>query len=155
MKKFLQNKLKNEKGLTLVELLAVIVILGIIAAIAVPAIGNIITNSKVNALKADGQNVLSAGNLYFTENSDASQVTLKELTTAEFITDAGGFPENAENVTVKKVATGNTISGTAVKKGVSVEFTEATNKMIDNAKVKDGGDGVKVNRSGATGETTN
>ena len=37
--KILQKRLKNEKGLTLVELLAVIVILGIIAAIAVPSIG--------------------------------------------------------------------------------------------------------------------
>ena len=46
MKKFLQKRLKNEKGLTLVELLAVIVILGIIAAIAVPSIGNIIDNSR-------------------------------------------------------------------------------------------------------------
>ncbi len=47
MKKFLQKRLKNEKGLTLVELLAVIVILGIIAAIAIPSIGNIITEFKV------------------------------------------------------------------------------------------------------------
>jgi type IV pilus assembly protein PilA len=41
--------LRNQKGLTLVELLAVIVILGVIAAIAVPAIGGVITNSKTNA----------------------------------------------------------------------------------------------------------
>ena len=47
MKKFLQKRLNNEKGLTLVELLAVIVILGIIAAIAIPSIGNIIENSEV------------------------------------------------------------------------------------------------------------
>jgi type IV pilus assembly protein PilA len=41
--------LKNQAGLTLVELLAVIVILGVIAAIAVPAIGGVIASSKVNA----------------------------------------------------------------------------------------------------------
>ncbi|MFD0671630.1 type II secretion system protein [Cohnella sp. GCM10027633] len=41
--------LKNSKGLTLVELLAVIVILGIVAAIAVPAIGNTIEKSKDKA----------------------------------------------------------------------------------------------------------
>ncbi len=39
MRKKIQALLKNQKGLTLVELLAVIVILGIIAAIAVPSIG--------------------------------------------------------------------------------------------------------------------
>lgn len=41
--------LKNRKGVTLVELLAVIVIMGIIAAIAVPAIGGLIDNARVKA----------------------------------------------------------------------------------------------------------
>ena len=40
---------KNQKGFTLVELLAVIVILGIIAAIAIPSIGGIIDKSKEDA----------------------------------------------------------------------------------------------------------
>lgn len=40
---------KNSKGLTLVELLAVIVILGVIAAIAIPALGGTIQNSKEKA----------------------------------------------------------------------------------------------------------
>ena len=42
----MKERLKNQKGLTLIELLAVIVILGIIAAIAIPSIGNIIQNTK-------------------------------------------------------------------------------------------------------------
>ncbi len=42
----LKRFIRNEKGLTLIELLAVIVILGIIAAIAIPSIGAIIDNSK-------------------------------------------------------------------------------------------------------------
>ena len=46
---------KNQKGLTLIELLAVIVILGIISAIAVPAIGGIIEGSKD---QADAANVI-------------------------------------------------------------------------------------------------
>ena len=40
---------RNEKGLTLIELLAVLVIVAIIAAIAIPAIGGTITKSKENA----------------------------------------------------------------------------------------------------------
>ncbi|CAG7648275.1 type II secretion system protein [Paenibacillus allorhizosphaerae] len=43
--------MKNQKGLTLVELLAVIVILGVIAAIAIPSIGGVIKSSKLNADK--------------------------------------------------------------------------------------------------------
>lgn len=40
----MEIRVKNEKGLTLVELLAVIVILAIVAAIAIPAISNVIDN---------------------------------------------------------------------------------------------------------------
>ena len=41
--------MKNEKGFTLVELLAVIVILGVILVIAVPQVMNVIKNSKDDA----------------------------------------------------------------------------------------------------------
>jgi len=70
MKKFLQKKLKDQKGMTLIELLAVIVIIAIIAAIAIPAISSLIQNSREDALVADAQNVLAAASLYFAENGD-------------------------------------------------------------------------------------
>lgn len=54
---------KNEKGLTLIELLVVIVILGIIAAIAVVAIGGIIENSKKDNVVASAQQMISAAKL--------------------------------------------------------------------------------------------
>ena len=144
MKKWLQKRLKNEKGLTLVELLAVIVILGIIAAIAVPSIGNIITNSKVSALKADGQNVLAAANLYFVENDKTTDVTTTKLLADGYLQDTGGFETEA---TIKKVDGGNTINGTA-KNGekISVVFADATNAEITAADVKTGGTNVTVNR---------
>lgn len=78
MKKLLKNRL-NQKGLTLIELLAVIVILAIIAAIAVPAIGGIINRSEDKALMADASNILSgaklavlAGDCVISDNATAS-----------------------------------------------------------------------------------
>lgn len=59
-----KKRLKDQRGLTLVELLAVIVILGIVAAIAVPSIGGIISKSKDDALKSDAIQVLNAAKLY-------------------------------------------------------------------------------------------
>ncbi|WP_170007822.1 type II secretion system protein [Bacillus fonticola] len=64
MRNRLQHALKNERGLTLVELLAVIVILGIVAAIAVPSIGGIITSAEEDATVAEGIQIINAAKLY-------------------------------------------------------------------------------------------
>lgn len=64
----LKKRLKNEKGLSLVELLAVIVILGIVAAIAIPAIGNIIENSRAKGEITEAIQVLNSANMYFLDN---------------------------------------------------------------------------------------
>ncbi|TWG31389.1 type II secretion system protein [Geobacillus sp. C56-T2] len=61
--------LKNERGLTLIELLAVIVILGIVAAIAIPAIGGLINKSKDDAKVAEGIQIINAAKLYMTANN--------------------------------------------------------------------------------------
>ncbi|WP_227396731.1 prepilin-type N-terminal cleavage/methylation domain-containing protein [Jeotgalibacillus aurantiacus] len=55
--------IKNQKGLTLVELLAVLVILAIIAAIAVPIITGIIDDSQERADAAEALNVIQAAKL--------------------------------------------------------------------------------------------
>ncbi|WP_346199882.1 type II secretion system protein [Caldifermentibacillus hisashii] len=57
--------LKNQKGMTLVELLAVLVILGIIAAIAIPMIGNVINESRDKALLSDAQTILNGANIAY------------------------------------------------------------------------------------------
>ncbi|MFC7685214.1 prepilin-type N-terminal cleavage/methylation domain-containing protein [Ureibacillus sp. GCM10028918] len=73
MFKNMKKRIKNEKGLTLIELLAVIVILAIIAAIAIPAIGNIIQNSRDKAVLSEAVNILSGAKIAHTEGAcDAS-----------------------------------------------------------------------------------
>lgn len=72
MLKTLKKRLNNQRGLTLVELLAVIVILGIISAIAVPSIGNIIEKSKDNAAVSDALQIINAAKLAHAADHDGS-----------------------------------------------------------------------------------
>ncbi|HWL13044.1 MAG TPA: prepilin-type N-terminal cleavage/methylation domain-containing protein, partial [Ureibacillus sp.] len=85
MFKTMKKRIKNEKGLTLIELLAVIVILAIVAAIAVPAIGNIIENSRYSAVKSDAINVINAANIYFTDNAEVDVVDVATLTSQGYL----------------------------------------------------------------------
>jgi len=87
--------LKDERGLTLVELLVVVVILGIIAAIAVVAIGGIIENSKKDAMVADAKQMVSAAKLYTASNPLASGDEVELV----FVGDASADAKEADGTT--------------------------------------------------------
>jgi type IV pilus assembly protein PilA len=75
----LKKRIKNQRGMTLVELLAVIVILGIISAIAVPSIGGLIDNTKKDAHVANAQQMVNAAKLAITTDTNL-QTGTKYLT---------------------------------------------------------------------------
>jgi len=113
--------LKQKRGVTLVELLAVIVILGIIAAIAVPTIGGLIERQQIKADEATYDSVLEAGRLYAAENPSATTFTLAQVVAAGYISanifddvldSAINFSNTAGVVTITN--TGLKINGTPV-----------------------------------------
>jgi type IV pilus assembly protein PilA len=59
----------NRKGFTLIELLIVVVIIGILAAIAIPKFANTKSKAYVTAMKSDLRNLVSAEESYFADNS--------------------------------------------------------------------------------------
>ena len=89
MFKAIKKKMKDQRGLTLVELLAVVVILGIISAIAVPSISGLIDNSKKDAHVANAQQMVNAAKLAVTADQDLLEgtkyLTLNYLMTQNYI----------------------------------------------------------------------
>jgi len=72
---FMGKSKKKQKGMTLVELLAVIVILGIVAAIGTIAIGNIIENSREEAKVRTVEMIEEAAKMYYLDNADNDSAT--------------------------------------------------------------------------------
>lgn len=136
MLKLIKKRLKNQKGLTLVEVLAVVVILAIVAMIAIPAIGNIIENNRIKAIKADAVNIISAANLYFTDEGTG---TFNKNNMTGYLESVGTFSDDDKWEVVydtkNKVAT---FSGTGKSGNVELKFTNATIEQIDaeNAHLK-------------------
>lgn len=60
--------MRNRKGFTLVELLIVVLILGALAAIAIPRIGTSASNAKINACKTNVDTINSQIELYMANN---------------------------------------------------------------------------------------
>jgi general secretion pathway protein G len=64
------TKMRSKSGFTLVEILIVVVILGILAAIVIPQFTNASTEAKENSLKADLQTLRSQIELYKIQHTD-------------------------------------------------------------------------------------
>lgn len=64
--------MRNNKGVTLVELLVVIVVMGIIAGFAIPAVGGIISNANKDAVLNDAIQIENAARLYCSTTNDAT-----------------------------------------------------------------------------------
>jgi prepilin-type N-terminal cleavage/methylation domain-containing protein len=60
---------QNRKGFTLIELLIVVVIIGILAAIAIPKFANTKQKAYVATVKTDLRNLVTAEEAYFSDNT--------------------------------------------------------------------------------------
>ena len=66
--------LKTRKGFTLIELLIVVVIIGILAAIAIPKFANTKSKAYVTAMKSDLRNLVTAEEAFFSDSSHYTTV---------------------------------------------------------------------------------
>jgi prepilin-type N-terminal cleavage/methylation domain-containing protein len=67
---------RNRKGFTLIELLIVVVIIGILAAIAIPKFANTKSKAYVTAMKSDLRNLVTAEEAFFSDSTYYTTATV-------------------------------------------------------------------------------
>jgi len=126
----------NRKGFTLIELLIVVVIIGILAAIAIPKFANTKGKAYIASMKSDLRNLVTAEEAYFADSVKYTSTvtsTVGGTCPAPTAGQANWCPTTGNNLTGPVVAgggwsatiTNNNLTGTALVR-CSVYINEAS-----------------------------
>ncbi len=132
--------MQNRKGFTLIELLIVVVIIGILAAIAIPKFANTKEKAVLAGMKSDLRNLVTAQEAYFSDN----QTYAPAIGPAQAAGVVGFVPTgtgaNANVIALSTVtaagwaaeATNATLKGAITKCGIYVGSGTKTNAAVTN-----------------------
>jgi type IV pilus assembly protein PilA len=94
--------MRNAKGFTLIELLIVVVIIGILAAIAIPRFASTKEKAFDAEAKSDLRNAMSAQEAYFADNQTyAAAMSSLAITTSTGVALGGGGSASGYTMTSK------------------------------------------------------
>lgn len=87
--------MKNKKGFTLVELLAVIVVLSVVLVVATTSVYKYINDSKEKTRYLAAKEIVEMSEAYFAINSDKTEATIDDL--KDYLESDATNPKTGEN----------------------------------------------------------
>ena len=105
---------RMRKGFTLIELLIVVVIIGILAAIAIPKFSNTKDKAKLASVKTDIRNYMTAQEAYFSDNQTYGTYAALSSTSGNYKFSLSAGNAGADLGTVDAKGYGITVTNSSI-----------------------------------------
>jgi prepilin-type N-terminal cleavage/methylation domain-containing protein len=105
----------NRKGFTLIELLIVVVIIGILAAIAIPKFALTKDKAKLASVKTDIRNYMTAQEAYFSDNAKYGAIAALQAAPYGFVFSTANT--GADLGTIDAAGYGITVTNASIAQG--------------------------------------